>query len=497
MKKRDLLRRVLPLVLAAIIVLGTLFGLLASVAYAADTGTVTTAKVYTLTGDGIDPAKKATVGRGTYSEWRLTLTLGASYGPQDVTELKLDNSNDLFSSGTDLRFSYLGASNTGNNRFIFIVKKVEVLRETSIIPMTLKLRGMDVMLLNQTVAELPGGGGYSNSGSNYASSSSSSSEKEVLTTPKMIITGFSAPKMVNPGEGFELSFTFLNNSSRKNLENISVMVTAPETAPIINTTNKRHFVTIPRRKDASETFQMKLSKEAKLEVIPVTIKFTYEYLLDGAYVEKTSEEIIYINATPKPEEKKVETTTEGEISAFDLLSVVPPVDCYPNEEAYAVARVINKDHRFNASNVQVSVVGDGLTNSGNTVYHGALNKSTQAEIDLPMTFDEPGTYTVKAIVVYEDSVGKDEKNNPIVRINEVEKEFTVTVKEPPAVGSMTMPETEAPAKPGGLSAIMAMVSTVPVAVWWIAGVVLVVGVPLTIILIKKRKNKAGAEDEDI
>lgn len=344
------------------------------------------------------------------------------------------------------------------------------------------------------------------------SATTSDDDTETLTTPKMIVTGFDIPPVVNPGEEFQVTITFMNNSKIKNMENISMTLTPSDGVAIKNGVNKRHYVKIPHRSSTSETFTLKASKELKAEALSMTVKFDYQYKVGNAYKDGSSEEVLSILAIPKEEEKEEDTSgTEGSISSFEILSIVPPDSLYPNEDGYVTVKVINKDHQYDASNVQLTVVGDGLVNSGNTEYHGALTHSTQAEIEMAIQFTEAGTYTLQAIVTYEDSVGKDESGKPKVRINDLTKDFTVTVQESPDMGmdmgmgdmtgmggadmgGMVFDENGMPA--GGEAAAAPWYQN-PVILSCAGGGVLVVAVVAVLLIRRAKKKKAGDDDEDL
>lgn len=267
------------------------------------------------------------------------------------------------------------------------------------------------------------------------SGTTSSEDEASIPTPKMIISSFDIPSEVAYGEEFDATIEFYNNSAYKDMVNVTMTVTPSEGVIIRNGVNQRHYIKVPKRQSTTERFRFKASDKLATESITLTVKFEYEYRFNSEYKQGSHEEVLSLVAKPKPEEssssEEDKTGTEGSISSFELLSIVVPDKVYPDEDAYITIRAINKDHQFDASNVQVTVTGDGLLNSGNTVYHGALAHSTQAEIETTLQFASPGTYPLVCTLVYEDSVGLDEDKKPIVRINDIQKDFTVTVLESP------------------------------------------------------------------
>lgn len=484
-EKRELVKRIVPLALAVIIVAGTIFGLLGSViAKAADE---VNSKRYSVSW-GKRPQFKKYEEDSYFSDQIHSLTGGETYyvslsvdiKDNDTSEpikpvLMLDDCDftdrtprkdsdiDQSTSGKEeyqKNHDYTDIKDRGNGtyRYTFEDIKVKAGSNSTIndfdfsVAFYLKdnsenATGDPIGRVADTIDNIKTSSSSSNSwddnSTSYKNSNdSSSSEAEVLTTPKMIITDFTIPEIVEYGEDFTVSIDFMNNSKVKNMENISMTITPSEGVAIRNGVNKRHYVTIPKRQSTRETFTFKANEKLASEAITLTVKWDYQYKQDGAYKDGTSEEALTITAVPKPEESSSsedEKGTEGSISSFEILSVIPPDDVYPEEPAYVTVKVINKDHQFDASNVQLTITGDGLLNSGNTEYHGALTHSTQAEIETELQFKAPGTYKLLATVIYEDSVGKDEDKKPIVRINDLQKEFTVVVQESPmGMGGMGM-----------------------------------------------------------
>lgn len=545
MHQNSKLKRIVPLILAAVIIAGTMFGLLASVmAYAvgvedttpdSNIGYMRLVSITLYEGDDYDIRVK-NVKKGQHYLMRLNLELtdkAVDTGKftkaylEDYIRVKLIENENYAVTATDddfaesARFSYTGSlGTTGNPRHSFSLKVMA--RKNAATTATFKVEypntdggetgekddfdERNISGLDDPYDTSSGGYYYDWGNDSGGSGGSSSSEAEVITTPKIIVTNFEAPKVVKPDEEFQVTFEFMNNSKIKNLENVSMTVAPPEGAAIRNNTNKRYYITIPRRQKSRETFTFKASKDLKLESIPITVKFEYQYELDNAYKDGTNEEILTISAIPKEEEEKDDNGTEGSISSFEILSVVPPDNMFPGEDGYVTVKVINKDHQYDASNVQLTITGDKLVNNGNTEYHGALAHSSQAEIEMAIQFTEPGTYTLEALVTYEDAEGKDKDGKPIVRINDIKKEFTVTVQEMPqqpgmdGMGGMGMDgvmigEDGLPVD-AGMEAQAPWYKN-PVILGCAGGGALVLVIIIIIVVKKIRAKKAGDDDEDI
>ncbi|MCI8624628.1 MAG: hypothetical protein HFG26_13350 [Provencibacterium sp.] len=534
-RNSELFKRVVPLTLAAIVLAGTLLGIFGTIfAYAdgleADSKkNMEIVRVQFFDKDDNLIEKSEVEPNKTY-KIRVRLKPTGKFSKYDKNSIDPIETIFLFEdhfvtqSGDDTTMfkpaegDYIEEDNKGQVYYLYELENVRIKKwsaRTAKLELlvdyqdhTLPTDEISIGVILQTVDT-------SNEGSDWADDNdgvrgtSTESEAEVLTTPKMIITGFDIPPVVNPGEEFQVTIEFMNNSKKKDMENISMTLTPSDGVSIRNGVNKRHYIKIPRRQSTSETFTLKSSKELKAESLSLTVKFEYQYEVDNAYKDGSSEEILSISSIPKEEEEKEDpNSTEGSISSFEILSVVPPDSLYPNEDGYVTVKVINKDHQFDASNVQLTIVGDGLINSGNTEYHGALTHSTQAEIEMALQFSEAGTFPLQAIVTYEDSVGKDADGKPKVRINDIVKDFTVTVQESPDMGmdmGMGMGDMmgiggemfDENGMPVGGEAEPAPWYKSPVILGCGGGGVLVIVLVAILVIRKVRKKKAGDDDEDI
>lgn len=535
-RNSELFKRVVPLTLAAIVLAGTLLGIFGTIFAYADDDKVPLKNmelkkpVDFISGGFLADSSKIKIDTKYTIRIRLCPTDEGIYKGSDVTYNPIESvrlyKNDFITvAKNDNNEIYFtdeypdsDAEPDGGEKvyYVYELKNVYFEQNTSgkiraQVEINYKDESVPSDTIDFNVTLSTGGTGTSNwaDDNDGVRGTSTESEAEVLTTPKMIITGFDIPPVVNPGEEFQVTIEFMNNSKKKDMENISMTLTPSDGVSIRNGVNKRHYIKIPRRQSTSETFTLKSSKELKAESLSLTVKFEYQYEVDNAYKDGSSEEILSISSIPKEEEEKEDpNSTEGSISSFEILSVVPPDSLYPNEDGYVTVKVINKDHQFDASNVQLTIVGDGLINSGNTEYHGALTHSSQGEIEMALQFSEAGTFPLQAIVTYEDSVGKDADGKPKVRINDIVKDFTVTVQESPDMGmdmGMGMGDMmgiggemfDENGMPVGGEAEPAPWYKSPVILGCGGGGVLVIVLVAILVIRKVRKKKAGDDDEDI
>lgn len=515
-KTRMILKRVLPLILAVAMVLGVFSGLLATVVGAANKennneqpGYIEISNLYLAKDkEDLDRVDSPAYNNSYYVRLELRITQkGHEAGikvENKIPNFKViaDNDYQYFETteNTD-NFKFKETTNSKENRHVFYLG-VRPHGESRVFAILVKYGDDTFDRLTYTITDLPYPSSYdddddSGSGTRRTSTNSSDDDdKEVAEdtmTPKILITDYEAPDSVQYGEEFKVTIKFMNNSKKKAIENMSMTITPPEGVSIVNGTNKRHYITIPQRQSTTETFHFKASKDLKLESIPIAVKFDGQYKVDGKYSGVVaSEETIYVSSIPKPEEEDEEK--QGRISRFEILNITPPDSLFPNEDGYLTVKVINKDLVSDAANVQLTISGNDLVNNGATEYHGALAHSSQAEIEIPVQFAQSGTFTCEAIVTYEDRDGKNEDGTDRVRINDVKKEFTVTVQEQPEEPSMDDFPPDVTVG-GEMDGMQQGLSPLMIALIAVGGVIILIVVIL--VVRRVRKKKSGDDDEDI
>ena len=516
-KTRMILKRVLPLILAVAMVLGVFSGLLATVVGAADKdvnenvrpGYVELRDLYLVEDEGDrDAASNPKYGNSYYARLELRITQkGREAG------IKVDGDNPNFKVTADNDYAYFESKNSKDDFKFYETTNAKDDRHVFYLGVRphegnrtframVKYEDDSYDILSRNLTELPYSSSYdddddSGSGTRRTSTNSSDEDdKEVAEdtmTPKILITDYEAPDSVQYGEEFKVTIKFMNNSKKKAIENKSMTITPPEAVSIVNGTNKRHYITIPQRQSTTETFHFKASKDLKLESIPIAVKFDGQYKVDGKYSGVVaSEETIYVSSIPKPEEEDEEK--QGRISRFEILNITPPDSLFPNEDGYLTVKVINKDLVSDAANVQLTISGNALVNNGATEYHGALAHSSQAQIEIPVQIAQSGTFTCEAIVTYEDRDGKNEDGTDRVRINDVKKEFTVTVQEQPEEPSMDDFPPDVTVG-GEMDGMQQGLSPLMIALIAVGGVIILIVVIL--VVRRVRKKKSGDDDEDI
>lgn len=476
-KMRKQLKRVIPVTLAVIVLAGFIFGAVGMmVAYAEGETWISETKSSVIFKDAEGSVIRKVISSGRYiAELKIVLSKGDGANqyadwikendPRDFMKVTMEAGNFVIASSAGGANNYTfslegtpeGPNPDGEYTFIYTLESVRpyykdsphmdisvsFLDGTKQQSFTKLIKNITYEGENYRSRPVADDNSSSSSSDSYTyddddssdSKTTSSEDENAIPTPKMIISSFDIPSEVAYGEEFDATIEFYNNSAYKDMVNVTMTVTPSEGVIIRNGVNQRHYIKVPKRQSTTERFRFKASDKLATESITLTVKFEYEYRFNKEYKQGSHEEVLSLVAKPKPEEssssEEDKTGTEGSISSFELLSIVVPDKVYPDEDAYITIRAINKDHQFDASNVQVTVTGDGLLNSGNTVYHGALAHSTQAEIETTLQFASPGTYPLVCTLVYEDSVGLDEDKKPIVRINDIQKDFTVTVLESP------------------------------------------------------------------
>lgn len=287
-------------------------------------------------------------------------------------------------------------------------------------------------------------------------------EKDKTSTPKIIIKEYASdPVIVQAGQEFDLSMTFLNTNTEKPIKNIKAYLTIDEG------TEKKGSVFTPVR--SSNTFYIdkmepkgEIAKNFRFYTIPdaspktytINVNFEYEDMENNEY---KSTEIVGISV------KQITKLDVSEYTVDSFASLYNPI--YLNFEMYNTGKVT-------LSNLMITVEGNFEANQKST-YYGTFSASSTEYYDNMITPIEPGTQELKIIISYEDDSGK-----PL----SIERSFTIEVADAMPMdnnismdmfdpetgfpmdekGNIIDPETGKPLKKGGSMGIYIAIGAVVV-----------------------------------
>ncbi|WP_312642605.1 hypothetical protein [Hydrogenoanaerobacterium sp.] len=299
------------------------------------------------------------------------------------------------------------------------------------------------------------------------SGSESDEDSYLLATPNIIVTSYNyGGQDVMAGNNFPLTIKFENTSKDFNLENIIMEITTSTDLSIANGSNSTYIEKLGKGESQTKTLQIAASSAIEPKPQQVTVKFTYEYILDK--VRKTGErtETLAIPVT------QLDRFSIGELSVPDQL--------WPGDNTYMSIEYVNKG-KTEIANLSAHLESDvpGISQS-QTV--GNIKAGDSGTIDFTFTANDSGTINGKVIVTYEDAKGNEKS---------VERPFSATVMD---MGGMFPGEdpTDMPLPMPGETG--PNVATIVMAV---IGGLMVAGLTGIIIVKKVKMKREEEDDEDI
>lgn len=242
-------------------------------------------------------------------------------------------------------------------------------------------------------------------------------EEAKTSVPKIIVSRYeSNPTIVEAGKSFELSMNFKNTHESKTVKNIKIFLTVEDKteekgnvfAPDNSSTT--YFIdSIAPKQEVSHTFNLFAVPDAKPRSYTVNVNLEYE---DEQANEYKSVELVGVNV------KQQASLELSEITKQDIGNIGTPMNI--NFQLYNTGKVT-------LSNLMIKLEGEGFDTSTATNFIGNFESGATEYYDGMFTPTELGEHTLKLIITYNDTDGK-----------EVEKieEFKINVEE------MVMPEDE-------------------------------------------------------
>lgn len=311
----------------------------------------------------------------------------------------------------------------------------------------------------------------------------------IKNQPKLIISSYSlSPKMVEAGENFDLALTLYNTNNTNTIYNLKVsldqnlqsqpagadgdnnaLVSDGSVFSPVNSSNTFYTAAIYPWNYVTKNIKMNVLPNAKAGSYVMGVTLEYEDYLGNQY---TTTESIGI-----PVVQKAQVTT-GEINVDETLAVGAPT---------SVSMNIYNTGKDNLSTFMMKVVGKGFTVDEDTHFIGNFASGATENYSFNITPTEEGEIEGKIILTYEDSTGKEHKE---------EKEFKEEV-EADQMGEMfdedgnpisIDPETGEPIteEPTDDSSFLTSPFT------WIGLVAIIV---IIIVLVKHKKKKKKSEEE--
>lgn len=286
--------------------------------------------------------------------------------------------------------------------------------------------------------------------------------------PNIIIKSYDiGAEQIAAGDSFDLALTLFNTNSAKGVENVIMTINAGGSVNIYGGTNTFYYPSIGSAGEISETIPLKALATAETGTSSISVSLKYDYLDGDTRSTANLEQTIFIPVY-QPDKMTFEVN-------------VPSYPGSVGQDMYITTTYLNKG-RSDISNVKAEIVGDvGALSTSKVI--GNVAPGGNGSFDFIVNPYMPGECSFTIKITYEDAT-----------LTEVTKEYPVSF----TVEDMYDPGMFDPGtfEPGMEDPGMEDGNNFPwVIVWICAGVLVVGGIILTIVLVKRHKKKKAALTE--
>lgn len=287
--------------------------------------------------------------------------------------------------------------------------------------------------------------------------------------PVVIISNYSyGGGNVVAGQTFQLSFSIYNTSKEFALSNMKLVVNTGEQFVPVSSSNSFYIETLPENSYVTKTIQLRAASDATPGSFPVIIESSFEYLTETDRNSSNSTETITIPVV------QTDRFSLGELEMMPEFPLGSPNQGYIS--------FINKG-KSSVYNLSASIEGENIQNPGQQTYIGNLQPGEENGYDFEVIPNEEGPVSGVIVFTYEDANGQAQEKR--VEFSGTAIDYSM---EPGIIDPLepSVPVDGQIEENGGLSWI-----------WIMAVMVVVAGIVLTVVLVKRKKAKRSMqEDED-
>jgi len=301
-------------------------------------------------------------------------------------------------------------------------------------------------------------------------------DEDSRSVPKIIVSRYEVmPQTVLAGQEFDLDLTFRNTHARKTVYNIKMIMSVNETTSEkgnvftpVNGSNTLYIDRISPRSEVSHHLRMSAVPDAKAKNYVITVRFEYEDEKGNPII---GEEEVGVNVT--------------QISKLELGSIYMDPNPYAGNTVYLDFSVQNTG-KTTLYNLKVTVEADeGVDTGGSEALFGNFASGSNEYYYGTFVPMEPGTKNVDIVVTYDLDSGERVEKRESFTLNVMEMNFDY------GDGMYFPDEFYPPEQSGG-----GVFSGVMLFVWIGAGVVVLAGVIVLVVLLKRAKSRKDDDFDD-
>lgn len=206
-------------------------------------------------------------------------------------------------------------------------------------------------------------------------------------TPYVIVSSYNyGGGNVTAGQEFTLNLT-IKNTSKLSVGNMTVTVSTPEAFTLVNSSNTVYIESLGAGKTLTHSVRMMARASANPEPAVVGVNFDYQYVADGNRhnVERAEQIAIPVSQPDR----------------FQVEDLILPDQLWVGEEYDLEVKYANKG-RSAVYNLSAVLQGEGLAEANQSEMVGNVESGKSGTIDFFLMTDMPGTLSGNVVVTYED-----------------------------------------------------------------------------------------------
>lgn len=210
-----------------------------------------------------------------------------------------------------------------------------------------------------------------------------------VATPYVIISSYNYGGIITAGETFPLSVTLYNTSRNIDVQNMMVTITMPEAFMLTSSSNTFYIEELHNEESVTKTVDVTAKANADPQSHNIDISMKYQYVDEKLNVRKdnTTQETISIPVV--------------QVDRFQLTGVDVPMEIYVGEESYLSVNFVNKG-RSEVYNLSAEISGD-IQNPGQQQNLGNLASGSTGTADFYVTPNGEGVCSGEVTITYEDT----------------------------------------------------------------------------------------------
>lgn len=206
-------------------------------------------------------------------------------------------------------------------------------------------------------------------------------------TPYVIVSAYNyGGGNVTAGQEFTLNLT-IENTSSINVGNMTMTISTPDAFTLVNSSNTVYIESLPAHDTLAYSIRMMARASADPEPAALEIGFDYQYIADGTRKDVSRAERISIPVSQR--------------DRFQIEDLVLPTTLWVGEEYDLEVKYINKG-RSTVYNLSARLEGEGLSEPNQSDNAGNIDSGKSGNFDFFLMTYEPGILSGNVVVTYED-----------------------------------------------------------------------------------------------